>query len=1531
MTWDSFRQRVRYLRGEALGNWPSSITNVVLQPIWRPLDTRQQTGGGRSSTGNGGFGGSDYCHHNDGDSDSECVGVHVWCIGSLPSHGMRRGSLLHCSVPAITSTIAEEEEEAQGVEIDGFRVPVAALRSVWMDPDCHVMMECESLALLRYLQTAAIERLLWQEDTGMVLLADKGRRWIEGRVEFGYQQVEGGVISNACALFTDCSVSDSASIGHKQNQQQQQHQPFDGGAGGSEQMRENDWYYERGGADGRFVAFSRSGNVVVYDTISKQETQVTWAAAESGVQYGAVDVAMEEELGRTAGIFWAPSQMSRSTSSSLSFNFTVDRMLCARLDERGVMGVGLPEPPPSLAGDTSGSNGGGRPELSASTITAPAKLFADDQYEWDTGCAYRNNGEEGERGGGSDSSVRLTDFQKYPRPGTMGAKTDWVIVEIEHAGAAGIVRHRIRPLYERFRLAKLFPWCEYVVRAGWMPVTESSALASISAAGSSSHGGAIWLQLLDRAQKHTAVVRVPLGCFAPGVDGPLDPLDDESSSSSSYITGDSSLHSSSGAVVDILYEEEQPNAWINLNHSLRFLSACSTHTAIRFILASERTGGFSHLYLVTAHINSQQQSQRLSSPAKTSSLSGTPYVRRAQQEILPLTSGKWPVTDDAPVFVDEKRMLVYFSARRPNPLTTNLYAVSYNHHLSTTTAAVSMESDPEMMISSAPAASNKLWQLTCNGYTHSHFVFDPAGMFFYCQSSNLTTLVRHCIYMISHHHHYNHHHRQTLVAPAVSCRSSNASYSQGLASLRRNYCLQSSNPRSPVGSVIDSLYGEDDDDYAVCSTPDGYLSDSMSFYSAVCEPNQQQHQQHQQSRELRHVEPTPSAQCVCVMEISGAPLLRSHPLLSPDPVSVASGSTSLRRMSSIRKPATSRVSVCSSSSSLISLSSQSQSVDSIASDEMFVEKLLSKLRTSGQSIQHSTLASDLLKLKRLTPAYVSQRVTKAVRSALPFCSTPTILPRHLLHSSLLQPLTGGGWSCGRSAANGGGGIRAKPTPPIPPSPAAASVSDVQQSRTEDVGVADTAASAPRASKDGIAQKYGFASSLTAATRSFSGRETLLGIDGGWMAADDGMQQQLHTPGGDPVPRLFCVPVMRHRGEYELVFGHVYLPPDFKCGEQYPTVVNAYGGPQCQLVTNAYPYPRHRRLAMLTRMTPAVARPGSVPEFVPRDHDGAISGVGDYLATDAAAPAGSATAAARAIAKMRAMVVVCIDGRGTPHRGLSFESAIQGRLGRLEVDDIVSALEYLCTYGPACLEPVRGVPPAWCQHTMSAAIAEQKAADGTGAGPWSALWRPPVFAPPGTRDSHDGVWDPAPALHLDPGARRVFIDRSRIAIHGWSYGGYVALRALARHPEWFGVAVAGAPVVRWDWYSAAYIERYLGVLDAASRQKYHDASVLAVADKLLQSSSSASSSSAAGGGRILLVHGWNDDNVHVAHTAALVRELRKRGSTAASTATASASASAAAKLCIYANERHGLRLPSSNEHFETLLSFWLFHFLQQQQQ
>ncbi|KAJ2866770.1 dipeptidylpeptidase [Coemansia erecta] len=1376
MTWDSFRQRVRYLRGEALSSWPPSITNVILQP----MPPRHP--------------------------DDPIAGVHVWCIGSVPAHGMRRGSLLHCSVPAAA---ADNSCSAAGSSGTVFRVPVAALRSVWMDPDCHAMMDCESLALLRYLQTAAIERLLWHKDAGMVILADKGRRWIEGHIECSrpattttakLPQASG----EAHVLFTECSLADSPP------------EPPDA----AEQLRENDWYYERGGKGGRFVAFSRSSNVVVYDTATKRETQVTWAEA-AGVQYGAVDISMEEELGRTAGVFWQQQAEPAGSPNSAAGVVAVDRMLCARVDERHVMSVGLPGLPPSLASNKADS--------SASTIGEPASLFADSRYGWDSGCAHRQaSGECGKSAAGY-----LTDFQKYSRPGTPGALTEWVIIEIEHTSSEGIVRQRVRPLHERFRLSALFPWCEYVVRAGWMPAN----------AASGGSGAAVWLQLLDRPQKRTAIVRVPLGCFAPGVAEPYDPLDEAACST---------CHTqppppAPNAHIDVLYEEEQPDAWINLNHALRFLTSSSASSAsassasasaIRFIIASERAGGFNHLHLVTAHI---------AQPPRASA-----YVRQARQEIVPLTRGSWPVTDDAPVFVDEARSLVYFSARRPNPLTTNLFATSYRR-----SSAGSGDVD-------AP-----LWQLTCSGYTHSHFAFDASGGFFYCQASNLTTPVRHCIYMIQRPQPGL---RRSLVRndPLPVRRNSSRLPLDGLL---EDMPFDGSLEDMPLdGSLEDVPFAAmlPPDDcisetmpLAAMLPPDDCISETMSFYSASCEP------------------PTHgpvSAQCLCVMEISGAPLLRLDPLISPDP--------GVRRMSSIRNPpAACRLSVCSSSSSLISLSSQSQSVDSIAPDEMFVERLLSKLRTSGQSIQHSTLASDLMKLRRLTPAYVSQRVTKAVRSALPFCSTPTILPRHLLHSSLLQPLAR--TSTAAPAAAAAAAVGKEPLAAARPS--SPRLIHKKQLLGEEASPAPKAQDAPTAHR--------FVSSLTSSTRTFIARESLLGID-------KAMQPGGGAASSDPVPRLFCVPVPRSRRgngsepyyapvfprnrhgngpepDYELVFGHVYLPPDFKPGHHYPTVVNAYGGPQCQLVTNAFPYPRHRRLAMLTRMAPAVAKAGTVPEFVPRGED--EPALNSRLFGDNA----------RSIAGMHATVVVCLDGRGTPHRGLGFEAAIRGRLGRLEVDDIVCALEYLCTYGLSCIEPVQGTPPGWCQHAISAAMAENEDCC------WESLLRPPVFAP----SAHAaGNWDASPPAS----AARLFIDKARIAIHGWSYGGYVALRALALYPNWFRLAIAGAPVVRWDWYSSAYIERYLGVLGPQTKQIYEDASIAAVADRLLPS--------AREHGRILVVHGWNDDNVHVAHTAALVREL-------------SDGSDAAVQLCVYANERHGLRLPSSNEHFETMLSFWLFHFLQ----
>ncbi len=52
--------------------------------------------------------------------------------------------------------------------------------------------------------------------------------------------------------------------------------------------------------------------------------------------------------------------------------------------------------------------------------------------------------------------------------------------------------------------------------------------------------------------------------------------------------------------------------------------------------------------------------------------------------------------------------------------------------------------------------------------------------------------------------------------------------------------------------------------------------------------------------------------------------------------------------------------------------------------------------------------------------------------------------------------------------------------------------------------------------------------------------------------------------------------------------------------------------------------------------------------------------------------------------------------------------------------------------------------------------------------------------------------------------------NRVAIFGWSYGGYMALLGLAQRPDVFKVAVSGAPVTSWELYDTAYTERYMGL-------------------------------------------------------------------------------------------------------------------------
>ena len=108
-----------------------------------------------------------------------------------------------------------------------------------------------------------------------------------------------------------------------------------------------------------------------------------------------------------------------------------------------------------------------------------------------------------------------------------------------------------------------------------------------------------------------------------------------------------------------------------------------------------------------------------------------------------------------------------------------------------------------------------------------------------------------------------------------------------------------------------------------------------------------------------------------------------------------------------------------------------------------------------------------------------------------------------------------------------------------------------------------------------------------------------------------------------------------------------------------------------------------------------------------------------------------------------------------------------------------------------------------------------------------------------------------------------LDLSRVAIRGWSFGGYLAALAVLRRPDVFHAAIAGAPVTDWTLYDTYYTERYLGTdphdADAAV---YRACSLLADADKLRRP--------------LLLIHGLADDNVVAAHTLRLSAALVAAG-------------------------------------------------------
>jgi dipeptidyl-peptidase-4 len=105
------------------------------------------------------------------------------------------------------------------------------------------------------------------------------------------------------------------------------------------------------------------------------------------------------------------------------------------------------------------------------------------------------------------------------------------------------------------------------------------------------------------------------------------------------------------------------------------------------------------------------------------------------------------------------------------------------------------------------------------------------------------------------------------------------------------------------------------------------------------------------------------------------------------------------------------------------------------------------------------------------------------------------------------------------------------------------------------------------------------------------------------------------------------------------------------------------------------------------------------------------------------------------------------------------------------------------------------------------------------------------------------------------------DLSRVGVFGWSFGGYLAAQAVARRPDVFAAAVAGAPVVDWRDYDTAYTERYLG-LPQEDPAAYQRSSLLEAAAGLTRP--------------LLVVHGTADDNVYFFHSLKLADALLRAG-------------------------------------------------------
>ena len=167
------------------------------------------------------------------------------------------------------------------------------------------------------------------------------------------------------------------------------------------------------------------------------------------------------------------------------------------------------------------------------------------------------------------------------------------------------------------------------------------------------------------------------------------------------------------------------------------------------------------------------------------------------------------------------------------------------------------------------------------------------------------------------------------------------------------------------------------------------------------------------------------------------------------------------------------------------------------------------------------------------------------------------------------------------------------------------------------------------------------------------------------------------------------------------------------------------------------------------------------------------------------------------------------------------------------------------------------------------------------------WRNETYMSLGQKEAEDLI---AAANFI---GKRDDIDADRMAILGWSYGGYQTLYTMSQKNHPFKAGVTIAPVTDWKLYDTGYTERYMRRPQVNPRG-YREASLMNYAEDL--------------SGEVLIIHGTADDNVHVQHTMQYIDALVRAGKQF--------------EMQLYTDDNHHLRKGNNAKHMHNRILLFL---------